>query len=123
MSPHRPIEIELPDHLSTFGAVVALLRAVRDATLVRGTLTPPEINAAADELLKWIENHQQRAAAAVAAAMPTLLTIEPGLTENDLAVWLREAGEYPRAGTITMGLDYGFIPVDRAPPVDEPVQP
>jgi len=122
---HRVVEIELPDHLSTFAAITAVVRAVRDTTLVRGGLTPPEVNAVADDLLKWMENHQRRAAAAVVAtAMPApLLTIEPGLTEDELAVWLREAGEYSRAGTIMMGLDYGFAPVDQAPPVDEPVQP
>lgn len=122
MSPHRPIEIELPDHLSMFGAVTALVRAVRDATLVRGTLTPPEVNAVADELLTWWENHQRRAADAVAAAVPKLLTLTPGRTEAELDEWLREVGEHPRSGNIFVGIDYGFAPVDQAPPVDEPGQ-
>jgi hypothetical protein len=120
--PHKAIDLELTDGMSMFGAIVATLNAVHGATLTRGGLTQPEVNAAADELLAWFENQQQRAAAAVEAAIPKLLTFSTVPDETTLDEWLSnyDARTYPRAGSIVVGIDYGFV--EQVPPVDEPGQ-
>lgn len=119
---HRAIEIELPEHLSMFGAVTAVVRAVRDTTLVRGGLTAPEVNAVADELLAWLADHHARTAAA-AAALPPLLMPGRSMTEGELTAWLGQQTDYlPRAGSVVMGVDYGFDDAGQFAVVDEPGQ-